>query len=562
MHTGEAHLRDEGNYMGRAVIRCARLRSCAHGGQIVLSAATAALVTDDPGDVELVDLGLVGLRDLSRPERVWQASAPGLPSGFPRLRSLDAARHNLPSVLTSFIGRERELAAVRALLSEERLITLTGSGGCGKTRLALHVAAEMIEDHPGGTWWVDLAPVTSASAVGEQVANAVGISTAPQVDPAALVVRHLRDVGPTLLVVDNAEHVLDAVASLVDLVLAGCDGVRVLVTSREPLGLAGEVVWRVPSLPAPAAGEPVPPERLGVYDAARLFLDRARRVRPNLVIDDAAAAHVVAVCARLDGIPLALELAAVRARTMTLERLARGLDDAFRLLSGGARTALPRQQTLLASIAWSVDLLEQAERAVLRRLAVFRGSFALEAAEMVAADDGVVAAYDVLDLISRLVDKSLVQLDDTAGTYRLLETIRQYSLDQFVATGELASTRDRHCQWYANGASRWDGPSTTSTSAPTTLPFPTCSPRSTGATARRRNSPTGSAAGWPPSGCRSGTTRRSITSTTGSRGATGTRTLGAGPPPSPARRTWRRSSDERATSDSPPAPRRWLTPTT
>ena len=450
VHTGEAQLRDEGNYVGRAIIRCARLRACAHGGQILLSASAAALAADDPGDAELVDLGTVRLRDLSRPERVWQVTAAGLPSGFPPLRSLDAVPHNLPAVLTSFIGREQELATVTGLVREERLVTLTGSGGCGKTRLALHAAADLVEHHPGGTWWVDLAPVTTPDAAAERVAGAVGASAAPGADTTALVVRHLRDAGRTLVVIDNAEHVLGAMAALVDAVLSACPEVHVLVTSREPLGVAGELVWRVPSLRGPAAGVAVAPERLDAYEAARLFLERARRVRPNLVVDDETAAHVVAVCVRLDGIPLALELAAARTRTVPLDRLARGLDDAFRLLTGGARTALPRQQTLLASIAWSVDLLDDAERAVLRRLAVFRGPFPLEAAETVAADDVTVTGYDVLDVISRLVDKSLVLLDDTTGDYRLLETIRQFSLDRLREAGEVASTRDRHSAWFVD----------------------------------------------------------------------------------------------------------------
>ena len=450
VHTGEAQLRDEGNYVGRAIIRCARLRSCAHGGQILLSAPAAALAADDPGDADLVDLGTVRLRDLSRPERVWQVMAPGLPSDFAPLRSLDAAPHNLPAVLTSFIGREQELVTVTGLVREERLVTLTGSGGCGKTRLALHAAAELVEIHPGGTWWVDLAPVTTADAAAERVVGAVGASAAPGADTAALVVRHLRDAARTLVVIDNAEHVLEAMATLVDAVLAACPDVHVLVTSREPLGVAGELVWRVPSLRAPAAGVAVTPERLDAYEAARLFLDRARRVRPNLIIDDDTAAHVVAICSRLDGIPLALELAAARTRTVPLDRLARGLDDAFRLLTGGARTALPRQQTLLASIAWSVDLLDGQERTVLRRLAVFRGPFPLEAAEAVAADGATVTGYDVLDVISRLVDKSLVLLDDSTGDYRLLETIRQFSLDRLREAGELVSTRDRHTAWFVD----------------------------------------------------------------------------------------------------------------
>ena len=327
-------------------------------------------------------------------------------------------------------------------------MTLTGSGGCGKTRLALHVAADMVDTHPGGTWWVDLAPLTTRTVCPNRSPRRSGRPPGGA-DPTAIVVRHLREAGPSLLVVDNAEHLLDAVAALLAAVLVGCPDVRVLVTSREPLGVGGEVVWRVPSLRVPAVGEAVAPDRLDAYEAARLFFDRARRVRPNLVVDDDAAAHVVAVCARLDGIPLALELAAARVRTVPLDRLARGLADAFRLLTGGARTALPRQQTLLASIMWSVDLLDDTERVVLRRLAVFRGPFPLEAAEAVTADEQIVTAYAVLDVISRLVDKSLVMLDDETGRYRLLETIRQFSIDRLRDAGELAATFERHASWYA-----------------------------------------------------------------------------------------------------------------
>src|SRR3954447_22640728 len=256
--------------LGRTIIRCARLRACAHGGQIVLSSSAAALVADDPGEVGLIDLGTVRLRDLSRPERVWQAVAPRLPVTFPPLRSLDVAPHNLPTPLTSFVGREAELAAVAALLREERLVTLTGSGGCGKTRLALHAAAEMVDAHPGGTWWVDLAPVTTAEAVVDQVAGAVGTVASPGADSAAAVVGHLRDRGATLVVVDNAEHLVEAVAELVDVLVSQCPDVRLLVTSREPLGVDGELVWRVPSLSVPPRDDTATLERLHAYESARL----------------------------------------------------------------------------------------------------------------------------------------------------------------------------------------------------------------------------------------------------------------------------------------------------
>jgi predicted ATPase/class 3 adenylate cyclase/DNA-binding CsgD family transcriptional regulator len=448
IHTGDAQLRDEGNYVGRTIIRCARLRACGHGRQILVSETSAALAGDSaPDGVSLVDLGSARLRDLGRAERVWQLAHADLPLEFPALRSLDAAAHNLPTPMTSFIGRDAELLAVIERISNHRVVTLAGSGGCGKTRLAQHAAADVVGLHRGGTWWVELAPVTTREQVAEQVASSVGFSVSPGTDPVGQIVRFLRDSGPTLVVLDNAEHVIDDVARLVDSLIAGCREVRVLVTSREPLGVPGEVVWRVPSLAVPSVEEPSTIARLETFEAVQLFLERARHARPNLVVDDAAAPAIAAICARLDGIPLALELAAARTRNLPVDRLAAGLDDSFRLLTGGARTVMARQQTLLASIAWSYDLLDEIERAVLRRLAVFAAPFTLDGAEAVAADP-IVDVLDVLDTLGRLVDKSLVQLDDETGRYRLLETIRQFAFDRLRETDETETTRARHCAYF------------------------------------------------------------------------------------------------------------------
>lgn len=450
IHSGDVELRDESNYVGRTIIRCARLRGVAHGGQIVVSDATAGLVADDLGECALLDVGRVRLRDLARPERVWQLTAPGLPGRFGPLRSLDSLPHNLPTAVTSFVGRDQELADVVAHVRSAGLVTLTGSGGCGKTRLALHVAGDMVAEHPGGTWWAELAAITDPSAVTDAVANVIGVSVVQGADVIDLLIQHLRAQPATLLVLDNAEHLTGAVADLAHRLTSGCPLVRVLVTSREPLGLTSEVVWRVPSLAVPPAdGEPG--ASVTRYAAVELFLDRARRARPNLAVDDEVLDDVAAISRRLDGIPLALELAAARVRSVPVERVLRGLDDAFRLLTGGTRSALPRQQTLLASIRWSVELLSPTEQVVLRRLGVFHGSFSLEAAEAVVADGEVVTTYDALDLVSRLVDKSLVQLDESTGRYRLLETIRQHNLESLQASGELLATRRRHAEWCA----RW-----------------------------------------------------------------------------------------------------------
>lgn len=448
LHTGDAVLQDDGNYVGLSIIRCARLRACGHGGQIVASEATAALVAD--AGVELIDLGSVRLRDLTRAERVFQVVHPDILDQFPPLRSLDTAPHNLPTTLTSLIGRDADLATVAGLLAEHRLVTVVGSGGCGKTRLAQHVAADMIDHHPAGTWWVELAPLTEEAQIAEAVATSLGLGAVIGADVTARVVRHLAVAGRTLIVLDNAEHLLDGVSRTAERLLSSCPAVRILVTSREALAISGETIWRVPSLAAPRRDEHIVPDQLNTFDAVRLFLERARTARPNLVVDDETAPFIAAICARLDGIPLALELAAARVRSMTLQRLAVGLDDAFRLLTGGARTALPRQQTLLASIAWSVDLLDDVDQAVLRRLAAFQGPFTLDGAEAVTTDDDLVAPVDVLDALARLVDKSLVEFDAASDRYRLLATVRQFGLDRLRERDELAVTRTRHARWFAS----------------------------------------------------------------------------------------------------------------
>ena len=454
MHTGEAQLRDGGNYVGHTVIRCARLRACAHGGQVLLSDVAAGLVADHlPIDATLRDLGVHHLRDLVRPERVWQLVHPDLADGFAPLRTLDEFRHNLPIPPTPLVGRIAEMVELRRLALEQRLVTVTGAGGVGKTRLAQQVAAELVDRFPDGVWWVDLAAVVDADRVGDVVAAAAGLVEVPGrrlVDELVTVLRS----SATLFVIDNCEHVLAAVSVVVQRLLEGCPGVHVIATSREPLGVNGETTWRAPSLGVPPLEPPAAPGRLDGYDAVVLFVERARQARPNFTVTDANAGAVAQICQRLDGIALALELAAARVRTLPVERLAVELDHRFRVLTGGARTALPRQRTLSASVDWSYDLLDDNEQTVLRRLGVFVGGFTLDAAETVCADEHL-DPYDVLDLLTRLVDKSLVQLDDTTGRYQLLETVRQYALDRATAAGELHEIRGRHLRWCLDLAARW-----------------------------------------------------------------------------------------------------------
>jgi predicted ATPase/DNA-binding SARP family transcriptional activator len=343
--------------------------------------------------------------------------------------------HNLPHVSTSFIGRVDELHAVRTLMEHVRLTTLTGAGGCGKTRLAIAAATASIPQYPGGAWWVGLATTSTDDQVANAVALALRIPLVGGADPVEQVENHLRRIGHALLVLDNAEHVLDAVARLAHAVLEGCPLATLMITSREPLGIAGEHVWRTPSLAA--------------EDASALFRDRAHEGRGDVPLDDDL---VRTICQRLDGMPLAIELAAARTRSLSLERIVTELAHVFRVLTGGARTAVARQQTLLASITWSYDLLDEGEQTVLRRLSVFEAPFLLETAEEVTADENTLDRSNVLEIVCHLVDKSLVQFDPTTGRYRLLETVRQFCSDRLDASHETASTRARHAAFYGRFA--------------------------------------------------------------------------------------------------------------
>jgi predicted ATPase/class 3 adenylate cyclase/DNA-binding CsgD family transcriptional regulator len=452
LHTGEAQLLEGRFYLGHALNRCARIRATGHGGQVLVSATTAALVTDHlPAGSTLEYLGLYRLKDLGNPEQIWQLVHPDLPAMFPALRSLDQFRHNLPIQLTPLIGRESEIGEVCGL-SDQRLVTLTGSAGVGKTRLALAVGAEMLEQLPGGVAWVELAPLADPNAVGRAVLAAVGAREVAGTSVADQLAVALGD-QPCLLLLDNCEHLIESCAELVAGLLTASPSTSVLATSREPLGVPGEVIWRVPSMRCPTPEDRVDVPALSQYDAVKLFVERARRARPSFVVDDANAPAIADLCHRLDGIPLAIELAAARCRQMSAERIAMELDDRFRLLTGGASTVLARQQTLAASVDWSHDLLDDPERRVFRRLGVFAGPFPLEAAEAVAAGPDDVDPAGVFDLVSRLVDKSLVLADEgprDETRYRLLETLRAYALDRARTAGELSVVRDAHAAWWAD----------------------------------------------------------------------------------------------------------------
>jgi predicted ATPase/class 3 adenylate cyclase len=434
LHTGEPE-RSEAGYVGIDVHRAARICTAGHGGQVLLSQSTRELVGDDlPEGVTLRDLGAHELRDLAHPEHLFQVVAAGLPAEFPPLRSLDARPNNLPRQLTSFVGRERELAEVDKLLEQTSLLTLTGVGGCGKTRLALEVAAAQLERLEHGVWLVELAPLADPEGVTRAVAAALGIR---EVTGRPILETLCDQLAPQqlLLCLDNCEHVLGACASLVDALLRACPRLRVLATSREGLGIGGELIFAVPSLTRP--------------EAERLFVERARFSRPGFAVTPEDAAAVAQICERLDGIPLALELAAARVRVLSVAELAEKLSDRFRLLTGGSRTALPRHRTLLAAIDWSYELLSEPERATLRSASVFAGGFSLAAAESVCSREGI-APDEVLALLTRLVEKSLVNATQSEGEtrYSLLETVRQFALDKLAESGDAAAVRGSHLDWY------------------------------------------------------------------------------------------------------------------
>jgi predicted ATPase/class 3 adenylate cyclase len=466
LHTGRGTVGPDG-YVGLDVHRAARIAAAGHGGQVLLSEATLALTQHElPPGTTARDLGSHRLKDLANPERIAELVIDGLPSDHPPLRTVDHVQTNVRSPLTSFIGRERELEALRRLVDDHRLVTLVGTGGTGKTRLLLQIAATVVPDWPDGVWLVELAPLTDAAQVLPAIARTIGAHEDPGRDPGEVVLDFLRP-KRLLLLIDNCEHLVAPVADHVRRVLLEAPRVSVLATSREALAVDGETVFHVPSLAVPPAGEARSGQDIEQAPATRLFIERATAAAPDFapLPDDLVA--IAEICRRLDGIPLAIELAAARVRMMSVADIAERLSDRFRLLTGGARTALPRQQTLEAAIDWSWGLLTDDERRVLRRLAVFAGGSTVEAAAAVALDEDALGAVDrtgdVLDLLGRLVAKSLLGVTRTTPTrYRPLETIRQYARERLLEAGESEVSRTRHLAWYLAfaeaSAPRLEGP--------------------------------------------------------------------------------------------------------
>jgi predicted ATPase/class 3 adenylate cyclase len=436
LHTGEAQERD-GDYFGSALNRTARLMAAASGGQIVCSRVTADLIRDSLGyEIALVGLGEHWLRDLTHIERVFQINPPGLEHEFPPLRTVDAPAGNLPVQANKFIGRIELIDRISGLIVDNVVVTLTGPGGVGKTRLALQVAATLRHEFPDGTWIVDLAAVNDPNRVVATMLETLGYTLAPGEPGIEGLCARLRR-HRILLVIDNCEHLVASVAAVVNAISTGAPNVRVISTSREALGIPAEQILLVTPLDTDTGGE-----------AVELFVTRARAAQPDFTLDAQTRPTVVELCRRLDGIPLAIELAAARTRSIAPAQILERLDERFRLLTGGSRTAVARHQTLQAAVDWSYELLTDPERTVLDRLSVFAGRFTLDAAETVATDSEL-DAFDVAEQVSALVDKSLVVAEPGEETrFRLLETIRQYVADRLLNSGSSEKVRARHASYY------------------------------------------------------------------------------------------------------------------
>jgi predicted ATPase/class 3 adenylate cyclase len=440
INTGTANLNDDKQYSGYATLALTqRIMSAGHGGQILLSQSTYDLTRDRlPENAQLVDMGERRLKDVLRAEHLYQLSVSDLSSQFAPLNTLESFQHNLPIQLTSFVGREKEMAEIKAMLHSARLVTLTGSGGTGKTRLSIEVGMDELPSFTNGVWLIELAPLAHPSQIIPTMAQTFGLQELPFAPLAALVTDYLRG-KKILLLLDNCEHLIEGCARLADDLLHQCEGLKILASSREALGIAGEIAYRTPSL--------------ADSESTRLFVERARAANPNFNLTEGNASPVAQICSRLDGIPLAIELAAARAKLLAPEQIATRLDDLFRLLVGGSRTALPRQQTLRALIDWSYDLLSEEEQQLLRTASVFVGGWTLEALEAVSDDP------NAIEHLEGLVNKSLVVTEqrEKEMRYFMLETIRQYAREKLFDAKQTSAARDRHFVYFDDLSEKmWD----------------------------------------------------------------------------------------------------------
>ncbi len=457
IHTGHAQWNGS-RYMGYLTLaRTARIMSAAYGEQALLSEDTYRLVADQTirfvhgrnrssSEISFKDLGERRLKDLIQPIRLYQIVADGIRSEFPLPRTLDTRPNNLPVQLTSFIGRQEEIAKLKSLLKEQRLLTLTGAGGAGKTRLALQIAADSIDDYGGGAWLVELASLIEPELLVQTLASALGIKEMTDLKSERALAESIgkKDL---LIVFDNCEHMVDDVASLTEFLLGKCPNIKVLATSREALRCHGERTHRVLSLEYPDPNLKESPEILSRYESVRLFIERALAVNANFRVNNDNAPALAEICAQLDGIPLAIELAAARTKAMSVEQIHKRLDKRFTLLTGGKRTALPRQQTLKSLIDWSYDLLSENEKKLWNRLSIFSGGWKLESAEKICSDD-IITEDEVIDLLTGLTEKSIVLYDENTERFRMLETIRQYGDEMLKNSNESESLKSKYLEYY------------------------------------------------------------------------------------------------------------------
>jgi predicted ATPase len=448
IHTGSAQLKEitSGNepYEGYTTLATSqRIMSVAHGGQVLLSQATRDLVWDQLSpDIGLLDMGEHRLKDLQRSIHIYQIVAKGVTVDFPPLRTLNAFPNNIPLELTSFIGREREIEEIRQIIDNTRLLTLIGPGGTGKTRLSLKVAGNLLSAFKDGAWLVELAPISDITLIPQAIASVFDLRELPNRSLNQVVTDYLQS-KELLLILDNCEHLVEACARLSENLLHNCPDLKILASSREALGIRGETVYRVPSLSLPDLSS-IAEASLRDSEAVQLFVERATAVHSRFQLSEQNAPFIGQICHRLDGIPLALELAAARVTVFSPEQISSRLDDRFKLLTGGSRTALERHQTLQALIDWSYDLLSSEERALFRRLSVFAGGWTFAAAEAICPD------LDILDLLPHLINKSLVLLDERSdeSRYHFPETIRQYARDKLLESGEAEQTRSLHLHFF------------------------------------------------------------------------------------------------------------------
>ena len=453
IHTGEAEAdgKEYRGYLTMCLVQ--RVVSAGHGGQILLSQTSANLLRGQlPKNINLQDMGEHRLKDVPLPTRIFQVVAPGLQGEFPVLRTLSVFPSNLPTQITSFVGREKEVADVKKLLPDTHMLTLIGPGGTGKTRLSIQVASDVLGNYPDGVWLVELAPIRDPLLIPRATAIAIGLRDEPQRPVIDMLCDHLRD-KKMLILLDNCEHLVDACAQIAEWILRAAPNVRILASSREALDIAGEVTYRVPSLGVPDMEHLPSVDSLSQYEAVKLFIDRAVSAVPTFKVTNDSAPFLAQICHRLDGIPLAIELAAAKIRVLSVEEIAKRLDDRFRLLTGGSRTALERHQTLRAAIDWSYNLLPLTEQILFRRLSVFVGGWTLEAAESVCGGEtnsGLVGSEDVLNQMEHLINKSLVIRDEaqTGSRYRMLETMRQYASEKLIESSESKMLLGNHLKYF------------------------------------------------------------------------------------------------------------------